>query len=338
MSEDLAAQVHFGGPDLPPRALRDLLRRRIVAVPPGGEIAWATYYFRDRDLASALIAASDRGVRVTVQIEGEPRRRQANREVLAMLAAHGLNGGLVVHRPFPAFLHPHLHTKIYWFSHPVPSALVGSFNPSGDEPEDAEVVAEIGDQDRGHNLLVDLRDPALVCALHSHVRGMHRPLARLRNLWPATGKDTRAWFYPRLSGTMAEQALGRASQVRGCISHLKQGALTRALQAVAGRGAQVSLVVHDTQRRVPGKVVQALRQSGVEVRRYAHPDGLPMHAKFLLMDGEAWFGSYNFNPRSRWLNREILLSTRDPAILAPLHTRFEEISAAALALESRSGS
>lgn len=334
MSEGRAAQVHFGGPDLPPRQLRNLLRQRIDAVPPGGEIAWATYYFRDRDLAAALIAACDRGVRVTVQVEGEPRRRQANDLVLAMLAEHGLGGGLMVHRPVPAFLSPHLHTKIYWFSHPVPAVLVGSFNPSGDEPEDPEVVAEIGDQDRGHNLLVELHDPLLVAGLRDHVHAMHRPLARFRNLAPVFGAETHAWFYPRFSGTMAEKSLARARVVRGCISHLKQGPLTRALHEAALGGADIRLLVHDTDRRVPGKVVQALRQSGIDVCRYVHPDGLPMHAKFLLADGLGWFGSYNYNPRSRWLNREILLSTRDKAITEPLQRRFDEISRAAIALAS----
>ena len=49
----------------------------------GGAIDWATYYFRDRDLAAALIAASDRGVAVTLHVEGQPRRNGANAAVLA---------------------------------------------------------------------------------------------------------------------------------------------------------------------------------------------------------------------------------------------------------------
>lgn len=111
MSDGPAPQVHFGGPDKPPRLLRDLLRARIDAVPPGGRIAWATYYFRDRDLAAALAAAVDRGVEVVLHVEGVPRRRSANLAVLDFLRGHGLGGGLTIHRPGP--LREHLHSKIY---------------------------------------------------------------------------------------------------------------------------------------------------------------------------------------------------------------------------------
>ena len=36
-------KVHFGGPDRPPRALRDLLHARVEAVPAEGTIDWMTY-------------------------------------------------------------------------------------------------------------------------------------------------------------------------------------------------------------------------------------------------------------------------------------------------------
>lgn len=313
---------------MPPRRLRDLLRQRVDAVPKGGEIAWATYYFRDRDLAASLMAASDRGVRVTLQVEGEPRRKSANLPVLDMLQGHGLGGGLKVHRPATALLHPHLHSKVYYFSDPVPTVFTGSFNPSGDVPESPDVIAEIGDQDRGHNLLVELSDPAMATALRDHVRSMHLPFARLRNLRSVAVNGTAVWFYPRFKGRVAERAIPAARNIRGCISHLKSGALTKALIAAAAGGARVRLVVHDTGRRVPDDVVSQLQAAGIGVHRFIHPEALPMHAKFLLVDDAAWFGSFNFNPRSRWLNREILLSSRDPAIFAALEERFEQIATA----------
>lgn len=313
---------------MPPRRLRDLLRERVDAVPRGGEIAWATYYFRDRDLAVALMAASDRGVRVSLQLEGKPRRKSANRPVLEMLQAHGLGGGLKVHQPASGLLHPHLHSKIYYFSDPNPTVLTGSFNPSGDVPESPEVIAEIGDQDRGHNLLVELSDPDIAIALRDHVRTMHLPFARLRNLRPVAANGATAWFYPRFQGIVAERAIPSARNIRGCISHLKSGALTKALIASAAQGAEVRLVVHDTGRRVPDEVISQLRAAGIAVHRFVHAEALPMHAKFLLVDDTAWFGSFNFNPRSRWLNREILLSSRDPAVFAALEERFEQIASA----------
>ena len=129
------------------------MQARIEAVPRGGRIAWSTYYFRDRALARALMEASDRGVEVLLRIEGEPRFPEVNQSVIAMLETHGLGGGVKVHRS-PMHpeekRYPYWHSKIYCFSHPSPAALIGSFNPSGDEPEDAQIIADIGDQDRGH--------------------------------------------------------------------------------------------------------------------------------------------------------------------------------------------
>src|SRR5689334_10457863 len=69
------AKVYFGGPDKPSGFLRDLLKERVDLVPAGGEILWATYYFRDVALADALIRARERGVAVTLCIEAMPRLR-----------------------------------------------------------------------------------------------------------------------------------------------------------------------------------------------------------------------------------------------------------------------
>ncbi len=318
--------VHFGGPDKPPRLLRDLLQARIEAVPPGGWIAWATYYFRDRDLARALMAASDRGVEVMLRVEGAPRRRSANAPVLAMLRDHGLGGGLWIAASTIKPLHPHLHSKIYGFSHPHPAVFVGSFNPSGDVPEDPDVIAEIGDQDRGDNLLVELAEPAFVEALRRKVARLGRPLARLRNHGVIEGQDATAWFFPRLDVSIVERALKGAREISGCISHLKPGSLADRLQREARRGARVRLLVHDTERRVPEAMVAQLQAAGIAIRRVRYPDELPMHAKFILADGAAWFGSFNYNPRSRWLNHEILLRSRHPAIVGALVARYEEIA------------
>ena len=319
--------VHFGGPDQPPRVLRDLLRARVDMIPAGGEIAWATYYFRDRDLAESLMRASDRGVNVTLRLEGSPRRKSVNASVLEMLRHHGLGGGLGVHRPVPA-LHPHLHSKIYFFSHPQPSVFVGSFNPSGDEPEDEAVIAEIGDQDRGHNLLVEVADPEFALALRDHVVAMFRPLARLRQNRPIEGRQAAAWLFPRLLPSVLERTSG-ASRIRGCISHLKNGPFTEWLKRERTGGTEIRLVVHDTGRRVPESVIENLAGAGVSIRRYSHPDGLPMHAKFVLADDAAWFGSLNYNPRSRWLNREVLVRSRHPEILRSLSERFEYLDRSA---------
>lgn len=328
--------VEYGGPDLPPRRLRDLLQARVDASPPGTRIDWATYYFRDRALAEALIRASDRGVHVNLVLEPDPRRAGANDAVIALLQCHGLNGGFHLYRSWRSEK-GHLHAKIYGFSHPD-ICWMGSFNPSGDEPEDTEVVAEIGDQDRGHNLLLPVQSARLTAALRRHVGrlGGWSPIPPL--LRPAFNRTiidggTRLYFYPRLRPYPVERSIARLAEgdrVRAAISHLKPGELTRQLAGAVSRGATVELLVHDTVRRVPSELVEQLTSAGVRVVRVVHEDGLPMHAKFILTEqGEdrvAWVGSYNFNKKSRRHNAEVLLRTDDPSAYASLRDRFEVIS------------
>lgn len=328
--------VEFGGPDLPPRRLRDLLQSYVDGSPPGSRIDWATYYFRDRALAEALIRASDRCVRVTLVLEPYPRRAGANDAVIAMLKAHGLNGGLHLYKPAP-FDDGHLHAKIYAFSE-LDVAWVGSFNPSGDEPEDDDVIAEIGDQDRGHNLLLAIERPILTEALRKHVHKLAgwRPLPlKLRPHFNHSIEDggTRFYFYPRLWPYPAEHEIGRlraGDRFRGAISHLKKGELTRRLQKAVSRGVEVDLLVHDTERRVPSELVEELCAGGVRVTRVRHPNNLPMHAKFLLVDRagqcSAWLGSHNFNKKSRRKNAELLVRTTDEAVVEALSRRFDQIA------------
>jgi hypothetical protein len=235
-----------------------------------------------------------------------------------------------------------MHAKIYAFSEPD-VVWVGSFNPSGDDPEDAEIVEEIGDQDRGHNLLLGITSPRLTAALRRHVAilGRWRPLplkVRPHFNWSVASAGTRLYFYPRLRPSPAEgeiAQLGHGDRLRGAISHLKEGELTGQLQGAAGRGVAIELLVHDTERRVPSELVRDLSSADMRITRVGHPEALPMHAKFLLVDrgggGEssAWLGSYNFNPKSQKKNAEILLRTSDPAVVAALGRRFDEIAAMA---------
>jgi hypothetical protein len=233
-----------------------------------------------------------------------------------------------------------MHAKIYAFSHPD-VAWVGSFNPSGDEPEDAGVTAEVGDQDRGHNLLLGIERPRLTRALRRHV-GMlgrwwplHSKIAPGLNL-PVSDAGTRLYFYPRLWPHPAEREIawiGAGDRLRGAISHLKEGRLTDEIRQAVARGAAVDLLVHDTERRVPSELVQDLSSAGVSIVRVRHPEDLPMHAKFLLIERggsiSAWLGSHNFNAKSEKKNAELLLKTSDASVIPALSRRFDEIAAMA---------
>jgi hypothetical protein len=334
--------LHFGGPDRPARALSRVLLGLVEASGPGDAIHWSTYYFRDQVLARALMAAVDRGVNVQLLLEGTPRRRDANRAVVAMLKQHGLNGGLRMHARITELdvFHAHVHAKLYVFTGRRPVALFGSFNPSGDEPEmHPEIIEEIGDQDRGHNLLLQVTDPALVNELRRQIEFWQGSnLGATLRLMSMQNRDLRSGaltlkFFPRLRTRMVEAeiaGLGAGARIVGALSHVKRGSITEALCAAVKRGASVDLIVHDTERRVPEAMLRNLRSRGLRLRRYRHHEGLPVHAKYLLVEQGsevcAWFGSLNFKLRARMLNLELLARCTDPEVFATLKANFAALS------------
>ena len=311
---------------MPAYRLRDVLAERIAAVPSGGAIDWVTYYFRDRQLAGDLLKAHRRGVKVTVTLEKRPRTVQANEIVTAMLSGRsGLGSGFRslslpnIPIPFGNAQKPRLHEKLYCFSHPKPTAFIGSFNPSGDGPEDDRaIIDEIGDQDRGHNVLVGLVDPVLVGRLVKHARWIHRAhcimLYRFsKNANQAVrGKGTEIHFWPRVRPHPVLQflsRLGAKARIRIAASHMKGPIVVKAIIGIACRGATVEILTEPTLRRVPIEVERMLTQTGIAFRRVTHPEGLPMHNKFVLAekDSQRWvvFGSFNWTDRSYRLNHEI---------------------------------
>ena len=330
-------KVYFGGPDRPPRLLRDLLEQKVDAVPPGGTIRWLTYYFRDLALADALVRAQRRGVTVRLALEGEPHIENANEPVIRRLAGgDGIGDGLrVVRHRLPG----HLHTKLYCFSHPEPVALVGSFNPSGNEPEDPAILAEIGDQDRGHNLLVELSQPAMVKAFNARAAAIHSGAGRFGLVSMSLKATVRTngytgHFFPRLGLNPLERLLGalrRGSKLRIAASHIRDETLARRLSDLVRRGIDVRVLTHHTMRRAPDAMVSYLRDAGITVYRYEHPDELPMHSKFILAEDQdrAWstFGSYNLKGRSRWLNQELLVHSNDRGLWNILDERWRDIVA-----------
>ncbi len=324
-------RVHFAGPPEPPGQLRDLLIAKVRSARRGSSIRVATYYFVDRPLAQALMEASDRGVDVTLVLEGDPRHDGANDPVIALLKRHGLGNGLTIHsRPFGS-----LHTKIYIFSDPRPLALVGSFNPSGGPTATPALLDDIGDQDRGHNLLVEITSPRLVQVLANYVDRLAEGEARTRlspaQNWIYRDRDTQLYFYPRLLPNPIEaeiRRLRRGDKLWAASSHLGSS-FVAPLREAARRGVKVSLIVHHTERRVPQETVVALQNAGVSVRRYVHSGDLPMHAKFVLMqrgdERVSYFGSFNLNRSSRYFNEELLVRSEHPLLFAALLKRFRQI-------------
>lgn len=330
--------VFFGGPDQPSGFLRDLLARHVDAVPQGGEILWTTYYFRDLALAEALIRARQRGVTVRLCLEASPKLNHANQAVAARLtAADGLGDGF---KPVKHLLPAHLHEKIYYFSHPRPVALVGSFNPSGNTPEDPEVVRRIGDQDRGHNCLVALDDPAAVASLRRHVLALHAGGQGLAFYFgrPAksdfTGGKLGLFHYPRFDNAVVDRLIGerKYDRIRIAASHFRDRSIAMLLGRQVKGGASVTVIAHDTLRRVPKRIEAFAKAQGLDFIRYAHPQRLPMHCKFILLEAKGLrrvlFGSMNLTLTSRYLNNELLAALDDtPDIFAAFEARFAHMLA-----------
>ncbi|MGD8777314.1 MAG: phospholipase D-like domain-containing protein [Syntrophobacterales bacterium] len=344
MTTKTGDEIFFGGPDLPPNRLRDVLAERIAHVPTGGAIDWVTYYFRDRRLAEELLRAHSRGVNITVTLEGHPRTPDANAEVVAMLAGpDGLGKRFrtvsVAGVPAPSgkLLKPRLHEKLYCFSHPKAVAFIGSFNPSGDDPEKRpDIIHEIGDQDRGHNVLVGLSDPLLVDGLVSHARWVNRARHGMFGRFFASGKqtlrtgDTEVHFLPRLSSHAVARFLGRfgkGSRIRIAASHISGRSTLNAIIGLARRGAALEILAEPTFRRVPAEVEENLTSAGIPFRRISHPEGLPMHHKFVLVEENSYrwvvFGSYNWTTRSYWLNNEICAISTNRQLYNAFAERWE---------------
>jgi phosphatidylserine/phosphatidylglycerophosphate/cardiolipin synthase-like enzyme len=350
MVTDYFVDIHFGGPDLPVGRLRDLLTERIGKVPPGGSIDWVTYYFRDRNLAQELLRARRRGVKVTVTLEDRPRTPHANDAVKTILAGtDGLGEGFrtISCSGIPAFngkmWKPHLHEKLYCFSHPKPTAYIGSFNPSGDNPEAApDIIREIGDQDRGHNVLVGIHDPKLVRHLKANANWIyqtrHPLLYRFSNSANRkyAGEDTEIFFWPRMRPHPVKKFLNRiapGARVRMAASHIKGKSMAKALIDLARMGAKIEILTDSALRRIPAEIENMFAKAGIPFRRVTHDEGLPMHNKFVLAEknNQRWviFGSFNWTTRSYWLNHEIGAISTNRQLFDAFAERWEAMEALA---------
>jgi phosphatidylserine/phosphatidylglycerophosphate/cardiolipin synthase-like enzyme len=346
MATDNSIDIHFGGPDLPVGRLRDLLSERIGEVPSGGSIDWVTYYFRDRRLAQELIRAQRRGVKVSVTLEGCPRTPDANDAVKSILSGSdglGKDFRTLSFMGIPTFngktYKPHLHAKLYCFSHPKPTVYIGSFNPSGDDPEgEPDIIREIGDQDRGHNVLVGIHDPTLVQHLKANAKWIFKarhPIFYRFSIFANckyTGDDTEIFFWPRMLGHPVMKFLNKiahGSHIRVAASHIKGNAIVNKMIGLSRRGAKLEILAGATERRVPAAIERKFKDAGIAFRRVGKKNGLPMHNKFVIAENsdQRWtiFGSFNWTTRSYWLNHEIGAISTNRRLWETFAQRWKEL-------------
>jgi phosphatidylserine/phosphatidylglycerophosphate/cardiolipin synthase-like enzyme len=126
-------------------------------------------------------------------------------------------------------------------------------------------------------------------------------------------------------------SLGPDCSVKFVISHLKGPTMARKLAKLAGKGLKVEILADSTLRRVPESAERIIRDAGISFQRLGSDSGLPMHDKFVLVEGvkQRWviFGSFNWTARSWWLNQEVGMISSDPGLYKAFASRWEELTA-----------
>lgn len=333
--------VFFGGPDKPPYFLRDLLAQKIGCVKPGGEIFWVTYYFRDLVLAHKLIEAVKRGVKVSLVLEARPRLKNANDEVYNLLKSSDVNVKYVKHptphkRLFKGM--PKIHEKIYYFRDKNEAfAFIGSFNPSGRENDDPEIIELIGDQDKGHNFLVEMTDEFLVSELYNHCVFMKDIPHGVGEIFKKSKKEvsnsgTTLYFFPWAGLKSIINFLNLAEENdKICISasHIWLFGITSIFLELRKKNIEIEIISHNTKRRFPKVVQKKLEKYSINCLRYQHPENYPMHNKFILIEKKnetlVGFGSLNLTNRSLYESHEIFAVTNDKNLAAAFKKRWQEM-------------
>lgn len=106
-------------------------------------------------------------------------------------------------------------------------------------------------------------------------------------------------------------------------------ALFRALERAQARGVRVRIFMNSPESLdVPALLypmllsAEEVRQKGVEMYLKKGPT---LHGKFMIVDDNyTWAGSYNFQPRSDRMERELLYGVLDPAFADEMRRIFEE--------------
>ena len=325
-----SSNVYFGGPDLNKNNLRDILLRAIEASPSEGSIDWMCYYLNDATIQHALIEAASRGVTISIFIDANPRTPRVNKTIIQSLRKHQIPNLKIIdaHKKplweyFGLNWHPHFHSKLYYFSHPAPQVFVGSYNPTAgaDElPED--IICEIGDHSISHNLLVNIKDSRTVALLHKYIVDMHknryRTFARLSSSHNKT-HHTEEWktnFLPTLCSHPIQNLLTRneKAEIKCAISHLKGPGVKRILTKALQSGKKLEVLLDSTRRRVSPEILSFFDQHHVPFHQPKLPANCLMHNKYILYksknESSVMFGSYNWSVRSRYLNHEVLVTTK----------------------------
>lgn len=341
------SKIYFGGPDLSKNNLRDILLQSIDGTPSDGNINWMCYYLSDIAILNALIEASRRGVAITILIDAHPRVPVINETSINYLREHASGSiNLISAHKKPAWeylgidWHPHFHTKLYYFSHPTPHLFIGSYNPTAGADElDEHAISEIGDHSISHNVLVRINQANVISVLSKYASNMHgrwfRSFARFTTSHNRT-HSSGEWTFnllPSLCTHPIQKLLTKKDEnatIKCAISHLKGPGIRRSLLKALQLGKNVEILIDSTERRVAKEYLSFLEQHRIKYYQPKTAANCLMHNKFILYDSlnesSVMFGSYNWSARSRYLNHEIIATTRENNIISAFKSRWNEIT------------
>jgi phosphatidylserine/phosphatidylglycerophosphate/cardiolipin synthase-like enzyme len=341
-----SSTTYFGGPDKSKNLLRDILVEYIDAVPASGNINWLCYYLHDPVIFQALIDASERGVKIALTIDGRPRSPSINQACIDQFSplSHSSIKIIVAKKKpvweyFGIHWHPHLHSKLYYFSHPTPRILVGSYNPTaGDEHIDETSIEKIGDHSISHNVLVRIDDQDIVNHLKNYILDMQTYWRRMFARFLLTHNTTyrsEKWtidFLPRLSTHPINALLAKNdnnTKIKCAISHLKGPGTLTPLKTAIKAGKEIELLLESSQRRVPNKHLAFLKRHQIKYHQPKLEKYCLMHNKFILYQSDqehcVMFGSFNWSTRSRLLNHEVIVCSHDKEVVAAFEQRWKQM-------------
>ena len=338
------SKIYFGGPDLERHLLRDVLVDSIRNTPKGGHINWMCYYLNEPKIIQTLLDAANRGVKIVVFIDANPRVPEINLPGITQLREHS-SIKVIAARKKPVWeyfglnWHPHFHTKLYYFSHPNPHTLIGSYNPTaGFEQLSHNLLDQIGDHSISHNALIDIAERDIVTDLNNYAGNIQKYWYRkFARVLPSHNKchSNGEWeinFLPRIKSHPIKTLLNKKDEnaiLRCAISHLKGpgilGALTNALKL----GKRIEILLEPSERRVSKSYLSFLEHNQIPCYRPELPKNCLMHNKFILYktdkEQRIIFGSFNWSARSRYLNHEIIASTVNNNIFSAFQERWQQM-------------
>jgi len=338
--------TYFGGPDKTKNLLRDTLVEYIEAVPTNGHISWLCYYIHDPVIFQALIDASERGVKIDLIIDGRPRSPSINQACIDRFSPlkHCLINLIIVKKkPLWEYLgirwHPHLHSKLYYFSHPTPRVLVGSYNPTcGKEHLDEASIQKIGDHSISHNVLVKIDNQDIVICLKDYILDMQnywrRKFSRVLSSHNSTHRSQQ-WsidFLPRFGAHPINTLLSKNhsnAKIKCAISHLKGPGILTPLKIAIKSGKEIELLLESSRRRVPNKHLTFLDKHQIKYYQPRLKEHCLMHNKFILYQSDqehcVMFGSFNWSARSRILNHEVIACCYDKEVISAFELRWNQM-------------